>query len=682
MNSDHQQIIDWLSDKFSMSEIAKRLGKPVSYVSRYCKKYDLRSFHEATPAKDLNMIEIISKYQSGISLYKLSKEYGVSQQTLKRRISKFKEIKIRNLDEAIRHPVLNSRERLAELMSSLSIRKIATLLKTRPNTVCEAVKRFNLHNKVRKTIQDVPTEEFISLYVDHNKSLTEIAKIYNTYPTSVLHRLNQANVSLRTSGGVRTGSKIFDLNDKNTLTELYINQQKSMAYIASVYCVSIGTISYHLHRLSIPVRDARDVNRLRLQTQTQKAELKITTKWGDLNLKSKQEVQFVKLIPDSVKNITYEMTELTYRNKIYTPDFNVDGQFVEVKPKSRAQKSGVDRRKFVHQLQITNKNDIRLKTWYDKNYYDYDPILTDDIFYAIDWRLFFNSHIELFEFLKERGWTHPSYPIDVLIRGITSWLRVQTDVMLNANISQPSTISLMRHFHESFYLSTHKDYCSVNSAFEAGNHRILCNAAEYIWQKKNSCNIYGLINAITVRFKDFSMVGMFKPWVARAVYDKLLPNGGIIVDPCCGWGGRMLACIESEYEYRGSDINQMNIAANTKLADFVGNNYIIKPKLLVKDATKSIDQGDLLFTSPPYDDTERYYGVDSLNTLTEPIYDNIFRSFQGRYVALNAPIRHEKMVNALAYKHGWKDGEHMKMKTGSFITREMTYEPILVYNRY
>ena len=678
MSKDHEKIVEWLNEGLSMSEIGRRLGKPVSNISAYCKRHGLKSSHKPTPVKEINLQEVYDKYIKGVSMYKLSNEYGLPPQTLKRKLLKIKDIEIRNMDQAKRHSSLNSVERLSELMAAMSLRAIASKLGTRPSTVCAAVKRLGLSSEVRRTIHNIPTEEFISLYVDHEISLTDIALFYHTYPSSICKRRKSAGVIIRKPG--HRGSKIELFNSKEALHDLYITQERSLSYIATLAGVCIATVIHHLKRFDIKRRSKSQDNRLRLQRQTEDKNIKIDSKWGTFKLKSKQERDFIASVPDSVVSLKYESEELLHKGRFYVPDFKVDGEFVEVKPVEWGKISGVNRRKFAHQLQIANKNNVPLKTWYDGKYYDHDTIGKDDMFYAIDWRLFFDSFNDCFSFLKSRGWVHPLYPNDMMILGVTGWMNVPEVSKFNANVSKPKTINLMRHFHKNYYHSFRKDCLPVTAAFEEGNYNVLLSALEYLWGKPNSCNIYGLINTISSRYRDFAMVSMFKPWVARAVYEKFLPNGGVIVDPCCGWGGRMIACMESEYSYVGSDINNSNIEANRSMADYIGNHYINKPVLKQQDATIHIDQGDLLFTSPPYDDTERYYGIDSASIKSEYIYENIFKQFNGT-VALNIPVRHERLVKSVASKYRWNLYDEMSMSTRAIVSMGPTTEPILVFKR-
>ena len=201
-----------------------------------------------------------------------------------------------------------------------------------------------------------------------------------------------------------------------------------------------------------------------------------------------------------------------------------------------------------------------------------------------------------------------------------------------------------------------------------------------LWKKKSGVNIYGLVRAISKQCKDFTAVSIFKPWVARHVYDKYLPSGGIIVDPCMGWGGRLLGTVDSKFVYKGFDLNPLAVESNKKMAEFIGSR-IITPEIAQGDSSLiDFPEGDLLFTSPPYDDCEHYYGIDSTKTKTAPILENIFSKFRG-VIALNVPKRQEELCKEIATKCGRTLIDRLEMKTASFMGREKTYEPILVFQK-
>jgi hypothetical protein len=175
------------------------------------------------------------------------------------------------------------------------------------------------------------------------------------------------------------------------------------------------------------------------------------------------------------------------------------------------------------------------------------------------------------------------------------------------------------------------------------------------------------------------MVSVFRSWIAKHIYSELLPNGGIVIDPCMGWGGRLLGTLDGNYKYVGYDLNPNSIKSHHDMRKFIGARIVTEPEFTVADASKIIwPDGDLLFTSPPYDDIEYYDGLGVQCEDVMPIYENIMK-FNG-VVALNIPKRHREKCMSIAAMSGRNLIKEYKMITASFMgRRELTYEPILVF---
>jgi hypothetical protein len=296
--------------------------------------------------------------------------------------------------------------------------------------------------------------------------------------------------------------------------------------------------------------------------------------------------------------------------------------------------------------------------------------------YYSDWKKEFNDYELCFKWLIKNGFKHVEYSNKVLIDAIDDIKNAEPN--LNTSNGPRSASLLIKHFSDHFYYSTHDQYNTVSSAWEIGNQSVLKNALKMIWNKDKKCNIYTLVRTIAKHFKDFTTVSIFKPWVASYIYNTYLPNGGIVVDPCMGWGGRLLGCLNKNIEYIGYDFNINSVDSNKKLSKFI---KFDKCEFIYADSSiVDFKQGDLLFTSPPYDDTELYYGIDSCKTVTEPIYNNIFNKFNG-IIALNVPLRHEELCKSIGNKYNYKLFDKHEMKTNSFMGREKTYEPILVFKK-
>lgn len=97
---------------------------------------------------------------------------------------------------------------------------------------------------------------------------------------------------------------------------------------------------------------------------------------------------------------------------------------------------------------------------------------------------------------------------------------------------------------------------------------------------------------------------IFKPAVAKYIYDNFCPSGGKTWDPCSGYGGRLLGAAASGVRYIGTDVIPETIEGNRNLAEVIGyTSYQLEKCPAEKFDCPPVD---LVFTSPPYFTQEIY----------------------------------------------------------------------------
>ena len=99
---------------------------------------------------------------------------------------------------------------------------------------------------------------------------------------------------------------------------------------------------------------------------------------------------------------------------------------------------------------------------------------------------------------------------------------------------------------------------------------------------------------------------MYRPQMARAICLKYKPK--IVLDPCAGWGGRMLGVVSSGANYVAFEPNTKTYDNLLKLSKFL--NIENKVKIICDDVLNiekyNLQKVDLILTSPPYFDVEVY----------------------------------------------------------------------------
>lgn len=186
---------------------------------------------------------------------------------------------------------------------------------------------------------------------------------------------------------------------------------------------------------------------------------------------------------------------------------------------------------------------------------------------------------------------------------------------------------------------------------------------------------------------------VFRPLVARWVYENYAKPGERVWDPCMGYGGRVLGAVAAGVEYTGTDVEPETVAGNQKIADLL--KYPVDIHCYPAEEFVPPEVG-LVFTSPPYftqelyaggqDQSWRRYG-DSFQAWVEGFLRPVIRSSGGaHHLVLNvADLRRGKKVIPLvnttiqvAEEEGFKHTRTVQMPLPS-INRVGASEPLLIF---
>lgn len=99
---------------------------------------------------------------------------------------------------------------------------------------------------------------------------------------------------------------------------------------------------------------------------------------------------------------------------------------------------------------------------------------------------------------------------------------------------------------------------------------------------------------------------MFRPHHAKNIVSAF--SGDRVLDPCMGWGGRMLGTVSAGKEYIGFEPNLETYLNLVKMVNFLGIQQHVR---LINDVAENMDKYDfglvdIALTSPPYFDYEVY----------------------------------------------------------------------------
>lgn len=98
---------------------------------------------------------------------------------------------------------------------------------------------------------------------------------------------------------------------------------------------------------------------------------------------------------------------------------------------------------------------------------------------------------------------------------------------------------------------------------------------------------------------------VFRPTVARFIYERFLEPGQVTWDPCSGYGGRLLGAVAAGVRYVSTDVDPETVEGNLALAKALGADVSV---ICCPAEASDPPPVNLVFTSPPYFHQEQYEG--------------------------------------------------------------------------
>jgi len=665
----------------SFSAIARMHNKTVSFVSKLARQWGIKSKQRSEPI-EIDMSAVRNLFEQGLSPSRIAARLRQSSSLIRRRLGKLGLGRTPEEANGIKRKI--DRSKLRGLVADgKSAAEIATELNTTLNRVRTICSQLGIRLSHRRPWPaELDRNKLHQLYWEEKRSSVQIASEFNLRPAQVLAKMAALGMKTRTiSEASAIGSRHAILNDPGCLYQLYVEEQLSMDEIAEMLKTSVGSVSYFLRTFEIPIRDRIDALRLAGEKVDgiPCAGLKFiyqSDKCGRIRLDSTLELDFARRLEDDKSIISFSKGVDIGGYLVDFKIVKVDGSisYVEVKPLGFEKLPPYERRTLIHQFKRASKAGfaVKLQTGIDSDSV-LGSVTADDLFYATEYRDWFKAPDELADFLK-MNWRSPLMGRRDMFIGLASIKRLLADPNLDANERCGSGLNMMRSFFENYWTSMHKTGINLKAAMTS--KAVLLEVLGRMWDQPNHIDVWSLIKMAMRIVKDVRPPSIFKPWVASWVYDRIIPNGGIVFDPCAGWGGRMLGTIERNITYVGQDINAETVsglkrikkAFNFCLKDAnvdIGNSEIAWPSV----------KPSLVFTSPPYLDTEVYDGSPAGTwKIIESIRDMSFDR-EVPNVVLNVSRKMESETIGIMATRYRLNGS-FDMMTSSII-REKSSEPIL-----
>ena len=212
----------------------------------------------------------------------------------------------------------------------------------------------------------------------------------------------------------------------------------------------------------------------------------------------------------------------------------------------------------------------------------------------------------------------------------TSYLWKDINILRSVHVGDSIFKHKMKNIVDSKFMGI-----SPNEAFN--NYAILRTNLQKCLEKNNSVMPSILYNYLMFSFR---AVSGFPCGIAKAIVERFSKEGDLVVDPCAGWGGRLIGSVSSDRKYFGFEPWYETSRNLVEINNFIEgkNTTIVNSNFSVADAPKKCD---FIFTSPPYGDYEEYGKKITMMEWDKLVNDIFIYSEKflknGGYLVLNVP---------------------------------------------
>lgn len=222
---------------------------------------------------------------------------------------------------------------------------------------------------------------------------------------------------------------------------------------------------------------------------------------------------------------------------------------------------------------------------------------------------------QAFQYWRENGFPYYRLSSRELVQDLNrvlsySWERVSRNRCLACSTAG---LRLANAYQKGMWTARVSRYLSPMDVFR--NDELLKKAIRRsfrIWPTRYGANPSSL-RRILKSFPSAASVSNYRPAIARAVVGKFAPEGGTVVDFAAGYGGRLLGAIAANRCYVGIEPNKRQILGFDQMKRALIAQRIKCPqtRFLHGPAEYHLPRlpsrsADLVFSSPPFFDWERY----------------------------------------------------------------------------
>ena len=218
-----------------------------------------------------------------------------------------------------------------------------------------------------------------------------------------------------------------------------------------------------------------------------------------------------------------------------------------------------------------------------------------------------------FVYWRKRGFPFPDLSIEQLVNEYHKFANSKGHIFSGSRQLKwsPLGLSVANYFHPEIWWTKCERFRTPMEVFDDDEmFRDCIRRAVKFWQDRRPLTPSN-IRRISSTYVNTKRVSNFRPTVARALFERYSMDGGIILDPAAGYGGRMLGSFPLVRTYIGIEPNRNAYEGNLAMQKTLTNEIRGTVELFHRCAEDVLPQlstssVDLIIFSPPYFRRERY----------------------------------------------------------------------------
>lgn len=155
-----------------------------------------------------------------------------------------------------------------------------------------------------------------------------------------------------------------------------------------------------------------------------------------------------------------------------------------------------------------------------------------------------------------------------------------------------------------------------------------------VWPDRFGANA-SCLRRMLKTFPGTASVSNFRPTLARAIVARYSPPSGVVLDFCAGFGGRLVGSLTLKRHYIGIEPSARQVAGLRRTIRALANDLHDATAVIYRGCAEDVMERwpdakpDLIFSSPPYYDWERYSGHGSQSYRRYRSYEQWLSGFLG-----------------------------------------------------